>query len=396
MIEEARYTVLKYFSAPEDYDCIFTYNATHALHLLGESFPFSPLRGCVLTVDQHNSANGIREFALSKGGRVRYVGLTTELRVAEEDLHAALSEGSPGLFIYPAQSNFTGVKHPLNYVNMAQEKGHMVLLDASAFVPTNMLDLSAVQPEFIILSFYKMFGYPTGVGCLIAKKDALQELRTEKPWFAGSTIFAVITRPPWHVLLKGPAAFEEGTPNYQSIFAIPMGLEYLQNIGLGTINDRVMFLTGWLLDNLRALRHSNGSPMVKIYGPENCTMRGPTVSINFLTPEGELIDERIVNLLAAKWDTSIRTGCFCNPGAGEEGMGVSTAALQRQAGIEVKEPPETLDPWLEQLGLRTAGAIRLSIGFPNTFEDIEAALRFAQGFKDFVAFDGELPLRLGC
>jgi len=38
----------------------------------------------------------------------------------------------------------------------------------------------------IRLIFYKIFGYTTGVGCLLARKAALAKLR--RPWYAGGTI----------------------------------------------------------------------------------------------------------------------------------------------------------------------------------------------------------------
>ena len=71
---------------------------------------------------------------------------------------------SPNLFAFPAQSNFSGVKHPLSLIDRAQERGWRVLLDATAFAPTNPLDLNVAAPDFVVLSFYKMFGYPTGLG----------------------------------------------------------------------------------------------------------------------------------------------------------------------------------------------------------------------------------------
>ena len=49
------------------------------------------------------------------------------------------------------------------WIPEAQAKGGDVLLDAAAFVPTNRLDLGRWHPDFVALSFYKMFGYPTGV-----------------------------------------------------------------------------------------------------------------------------------------------------------------------------------------------------------------------------------------
>ena len=48
-----------------------------------------------------------------------------------------------------------------------------MLLDAAAFVPTNRLDLRVVTPDFVAVSFYKMFGYPTGVGCLLIRNATL-------------------------------------------------------------------------------------------------------------------------------------------------------------------------------------------------------------------------------
>ena len=52
-----------------------------------------------------------------------------------------------------------------------------MLLDAAAFVPTNRLDLSAVRPDVVSRSFYKIFRCPTGVGALLVRKDALKKLR---------------------------------------------------------------------------------------------------------------------------------------------------------------------------------------------------------------------------
>ena len=66
----------------------------------------------------------------------------------------------PNLFAYPAQSNYTGVQHDLNWIAEAQKRGWHVLLDAAAFVPTNRLDLSVHHPDFVSLSFYKIFGIP--------------------------------------------------------------------------------------------------------------------------------------------------------------------------------------------------------------------------------------------
>lgn len=79
------------------------------------------------------------------------------------------------------------MKHDLGWIEEATDRGWCTLLDAADFVPTNRLDLRTVQPVFVTLSFYKIFGYPTGPGCLSVCKDRFETLR--KPWFAGGLAF---------------------------------------------------------------------------------------------------------------------------------------------------------------------------------------------------------------
>jgi molybdenum cofactor sulfurtransferase len=70
--------VLSFFEAPPDeYTVIFTSNASAALKLVGESFPFSAESSYVLAEDSHNSVNGIREFAKRADASVVYIPPTS-------------------------------------------------------------------------------------------------------------------------------------------------------------------------------------------------------------------------------------------------------------------------------------------------------------------------------
>src|ERR1700680_3187358 len=78
LVERTRRFILSYFHArTEDYILVFTLNASAALKLVGESFPFAPGSRYLLTFDNHNSVNGIREFARAKGATVAYAPLLT-------------------------------------------------------------------------------------------------------------------------------------------------------------------------------------------------------------------------------------------------------------------------------------------------------------------------------
>jgi len=98
LVERARLAVLAHFNAPpEEYTVIFTPNATGACRLVGEAYPFGPRTRLILTCDNHNSVNGIREFARSRGAITQYVPFCSpELRVDDDAIRQALARPRPG------------------------------------------------------------------------------------------------------------------------------------------------------------------------------------------------------------------------------------------------------------------------------------------------------------
>ncbi len=382
LVEQARDYVLHYFNAsPDEYMVIFTQNATGALKLVGESYPFGPEDTYLLTFDNHNSVNGIREFARTRGATVTYIPVVLpDLRADEVQLAQALESGRPGknnLFAYPAQSNFTGVQHPLEWIAQAQSKGWDVLLDAASFAPANRLDLNRWHPDFVDISFYKIFGYPTGTGCLLVRNTAARKLR--RPWYAGGTITFSSVVASDHYLTPGPAGFEDGTVNYLSLPAVEIGLKFIELIGIDLIHTRVMCLTGWLIDRLLSLRHSNGNPLIRLYGPANTHMRGGTIQVNFFDPDGTLWDCNDVERLANDELISLRAGCHCNPGAREVALGFTKADL---LPCFRDKDRLTFEQFLHVIDGKTTGALRASIGLATTFADVHKYVQFARTFID--------------
>ena len=383
LLERARARVLRFFNAsPSEYQVIFTANATHALKLVGESYPFAPGGEFLLTFDNHNSVNGIREYARARGASIVYVPVVPpdmrcpDVRMASEQAERA--GGEARLFAYPAQSNFSGVHHPLAWIGQAQALGWDVLVDAASFAPTNKLDLERWHPDFVTLSFYKMFGYPTGVGALIARIDALRKLH--RPWFAGGTITVASVSADRYVLAPGATAFEDGTADYANIPAVEIGLDLLEQVGLDVIHDRVMCLTSWLLDRMSALKHSNGQPLLTIYGPTSTERRGGTIAMNFHDPAGLVIDHDEIEVRAANQGISLRTGCFCNPGAGEVALGLSSEELSPCFGRADRHM--TYDGFRHCVAPKSSGAVRISLGLVSNFADVHAFVRFASAFLE--------------
>jgi len=386
MVEAVRTHILNYFNASADeYAVIFTPNATGALKIVGESYPFVDESRFLFTEDIHNSVMGIREFARAKGASLQHIPIIKEtLRITSstvEDVLNKIPATRPCLFAFPAQSNFSGVQHPLEWVSIAQNKGWHILLDAAAFVPTNKLDLSQIHPDFVVLSFYKMFGYPTGVGCLIAKHSALKELK--RPWFSGGTVeVASISGDGYH-FHDDYSAFEDGTLNFLNISAVPIGLRHIQKIGIDLIHKRVITLTDWLIKKLINLHHSNGNPLICIYGPHDTTARGGIIAMNFQDPDGTIIDPEIIEFLAAKRNISIRIGCFCSPGSIEAINEINQNDVQQYFNNNTNI---SYEDYIAGLPGRTMAAARVSLGIVSNFKDVYEFVKFAQTFINITDF----------
>lgn len=376
-VEATRRAVLNHFNGGDDYFCVFTANATQALKLVGESYPFDHRGHFLLLFDNHNSVNGIREYAKRKGADFEYCPVYLEdLRIDEPKLLKKLASANykhNKLFAYPAQSNVSGVKHDLKWIDIAHENGWDVLLDAAAFVPTNTLDLQIVKPDYVAVSFYKIFGYPTGVGALLIQKNAFEKL--ERPWFAGGTVSYASVIMPEFFLTENQERFEEGTLNYLSIPAVKIGLDWLNQLGMQNIQNRLSSLTDYMIKELQELKHSNGKALIHIFGPNNNERRGSTIIMNFFDREENKIDVSEIEKRANAKKISIRIGCFCNPGIDE----ITNCITSEELSLFYSSREDRHYDKIHFLG-KMRGAIRISLGLMTNYQDCEKYLDFCKEF----------------
>ncbi|KAG6888503.1 hypothetical protein C0995_007841 [Termitomyces sp. Mi166 len=382
--DEARAAVLSFFKAPPEYTVVFTANATGALKLVGESFPFTGGSSYVLGSDSHNSVHGIRQFATFRGAKVAYVQSTPnggfDASIAKNILlrnQPRSRELAPSLFALTGQSNISNSKNSLSMIEYAESLGYYTLLDAAALAPTSTFSLKEYPVDAMVVSFYKMFGFPTGVGALIVKKSFLAQLK--RPWFAGGTVDVV--QVPGTIVTRAHELheqFEDGTINYLTLPAITDGLQFLSAY-LPFLPLRLSSLLHYLVNSLSLLRHdTTGEPVVRILSRVptrrlrsvgDQTETGSTVSLIFLDPKGEMIPNSFIEYSASKQFISLRTGCMCNPGA-------AAAILGIQEDMEKLYPGVTLDDFERIVG-RELGVVRISLGLASNFQDVWKVVRFA-------------------
>ncbi|XP_034211931.1 molybdenum cofactor sulfurase isoform X3 [Prunus dulcis] len=407
IVREARQQVLDYCKAsPKDYSCIFTSGATAALKLVGEAFPWSCQSCFTYTMENHNSVLGIREYALDQGAAAFAMDV-------EETVHHGVSNGTAAsmkvlqhqvqrrneassleeptgeaynLFAFPSECNFSGLRFSLDLVKIIKEdparilegspfcNGRwMVLIDAAKGSATEPPDLSLYPADFVVMSFYKLFGYPTGLGVLIARNDASRLLK--KTYFSGGTVATSIADIDFVRRRKSvEELFEDGTISFLSIASVHHGFKILNSLTVSAISRHTASLAWYVRKKLLGLRHENGARVCTLYGDSKALFHdfGPTVSFNLKRSDGSWCGYREVEKLASLSGIQLRTGCFCNPGACAKYLGLSHLDLRSnfEAGHVCWDDHDIIHG-------KPTGAVRVSFGYMSTFED-------AKKFIDFV------------
>ncbi|GJR66145.1 molybdenum cofactor sulfurase isoform X1 [Tanacetum coccineum] len=397
IVEDARLQALNICNAsPKEYKCIFTSGATAALKLVGEAFPWSSQSTFMYTIENHNSVLGIREYALDKGAGALAIDFVEEAESSFKVLQHPLKKRSDvrtldkeptGSHVHlEADStdtclcNFSGARFNLDLIDRIKEDSEqlleapelsrgcwLVLLDAAKGCSTDPPDLSKHKPDFVAISFYKLFGYPTGLGALIVRNEAAKLLK--KTYFSGGTVAASIADIDYVKRREGiEESFEDGTLSFISIASIRHGFGILNSLTTLSISRHTSSLARYTRNMLLALRHADGEEVCKIYGMEYIKAvysgLGPVVSFNLKRPDGSWVGHREVEKLASLSGIQLRTGCFCNPGACSKYLGLSHSDLLSniEAGHVCWDDYDILNG-------KPTGAVRVSFGYMSTFED---------------------------
>ncbi|XP_059661845.1 molybdenum cofactor sulfurase isoform X2 [Cornus florida] len=408
IVREARQQVLNFCNAsPKDYKCIFTSGATAALKLVGEAFPWSNQSCFMYSMENHNSVLGIREGASAvavdiekvtyhAGGSadpissIKVLQHSIQKRNGDRFLEEKPTGNAYNLFAFPSECNFSGLRLDLDLVKIIKEDSKrilecsphcngswMVLIDAAKGCATEPPDLSKYQADFVVISFYKLFGYPTGLGALIVRNGAAELL--EKTYFSGGTVAASIADIDFVKRRESVEEFfEDGTISFLSIASLHHGFRILNTLSISAISRHTTSLATYVRNVLLALRHENGDSVCTIYGVPNSKVSrnelGTIVSFNLRRPDSSWFGYREVEKLASLSGIQLRTGCFCNPGACAKYLDLSHLDLLSniEAGHICWDDNDILHG-------KPTGAVRVSFGYMSTFEDAMKFINFIVG-----------------
>ncbi len=390
-IEDIRLRVLQFFKAdPEDFEVVFVANATAGIKLVMDAF-----RGYKdgflygYHKDAHTSLVGVRETAVASR-------CLTDEAVEEllSDSHSFMDESSencPGLFAYPAQSNMDGRRLPLSWPGKLRQSLSVgtrkiySLLDAAAFASTAQFDLSDTSdaPDFTVVSFYKIFGFPD-LGALIVRKASGQILRKRRYFGGGTVEMVVCVKEQWHAPKEQTLyeSLEDGTLPIHSIMALDIAMASHRELfeSMERISRHTSYLANKLYNGLRSLKHANGEPVCKLYTPASgfqgySRSQGPLIAFNLRNSHAAWVSINEVEKLASIRHIQIRTGGLCNPGGLATSIGLQPWEMKRNFSAGYRCGNEN-----DIIGGKPTGVIRASLGAMSTLHDVEDFIAFIEEF----------------
>ncbi|KAL8207783.1 hypothetical protein R6Q57_007195 [Mikania cordata] len=413
----------------DDYSLVFTANQTSAFKVLADSYPFHTNRNLLTVYDHQNEAvETMIDSCKKRSGRVdSAVFLWPNMRIQSKKLRKMIvtknkKKKKRGLFVFPLQSVVTGSRYSYLWMSLARENGWHVCLDANALGSKDMetLGLSIFQPDFVVGSFYKVFGEnPSGFGCLFIKKTRSSVLKTSstntglvnivqasnRPMFlqeststdrgkavlssSSSTTSEIQETREIHEEKKELSFLElwkrdksldieersrkpEASSSRNSSDIEFRGLDHADSLGLVLISSRVRYLVNWLVNAFGSLKHphsENGLPLVRIYGPKVRVDRGQVVAFNVFDWKGTKIDSTHVQKLAGRHGISLSYSILKHTGFSDN------------KDMEKKDENSVLTKKNEKFD-RGIPVVMATVGFLTNFEDVYRVWAFVSRFLD--------------
>ncbi len=342
--ESARADVGRYFGAGDDQVVLFTRNTTDAMNLLASCLP-DDVEVVAFETEHHANLLPWKRH----GATLLPAPHSAADAVAALDAHLATSPGA-WLVAVTGASNVTGELWPIEALTeVAHRHGARVVVDAAQLAPHRRVDMQAIGVDYLAASGHKMYA-PFGAGVLVGRSDWLDEA---EPFLAGggAVRFVDTNETMWADL---PDRQEAGSPNVVGAVAMAAACRELEQADVDTLAAEEHHLAERLLSGLAAIP---GVEIYSLWGPDSDRIGVATFNLEGV-PYATL-----AAALSAEYGIGVRHGCFCAHPLMFELLRVDRAEAigMRDAmrhGGEVAVP----------------GAVRASLGFGSTADDVERFL----------------------
>src|SRR5712691_114817 len=272
----------------------------------------------ITELDHHANVAPWQRLAIERGVTVRTVKMIPETGQLDwADFERSVTERTR-LVAIGAASNALGTINDLpRVIRMARAVGAFVFVDAVHCVPHALIDVRALDCDFLGMSAYKFYG--PHIGVLFGKRALLEQIQLPK----------LIPAPDY-----APENVETGTQNQEGMVGAGAAIDFLASLSNGEsrrarLTETYDEMHKRSAELAKGLWHGLSSiPGVHLYGPPPTEPRTPTVSFTvkgvpstdvarrlaarglFLS-HGDFYAATVVERLGLGPEGLVRAGCAC-------------------------------------------------------------------------------------
>ncbi len=331
LVTTARQKLARFFGGFRKADpryVTFTGNVTESLNIVLKGY-LRPGQHVATTSMEHNSVMRPLRRLESEGVRVTVLDCDPRGLLDPGDLASLFEKEQVDLFVLSHASNVCGTIQPLSDIaSICLKAGIPCVLDSAQTAGVYPIDVENLGLSVCCFTGHKGMMGPQGIGGIVWEPEFASKV---SPLIEGGTgSFSDDERQPE----KLPDRFEAGTPNLPGIAGLSAAVDWLFETGVESISEHERSLGIRFFDGIK------GTPGLVIYGLPADGERLPVFAVNFTG-----IDNGTAALdLYDRWEIETRPGLHCSPGGHKT------------------------------LGSYPAGALRFSVGYFNTEQDIDKAI----------------------
>lgn len=250
--EKAREKVAHYIGTKDTREIVFTRNATEAVNLVAHSWGWQNLKAgdeVLITHLEHHANIVPWQILRDRQGIVLKVAPINDRGELIWDEFVKLIGPRTKLVSVAHVSNTLGTILPVEkIVQVAHEKGALVLIDGSQAVQHMAVDVKALGADFYVFTGHKLYG-PTGIGVLYGKAEVLEGM---PPWQGGGDMILSVSfeKTEYNDI---PHRFEAGTPAFVEAVGLGAAIDYVESIGIEAIAAHEADLTAYAMQKLAAI-----------------------------------------------------------------------------------------------------------------------------------------------
>lgn len=298
-INEARSSVASFIGAIQSQDVVFCRNTSEALNIVAKSFGPSVLEPgdevCISIMEHHSNLIPWQQVCRATGATLVYLRPGDQGVITPQEMDRKINERTKIVSVTHV-SNVLGIENPVAELGKrVHAVGGYLVVDGAQSVPHIPVDIKQIDCDFFAFSGHKVFG-PFGIGVLWGRHDLLDSM---PPFLTGGEMIDSVSETD-AVWAPVPEKFEAGTQDAAGIYATAKALEYVNALGMQTLQEREMLLMDYLMDRIGEL------PFIEIIGSEDPAKHHGALSFNV-----KGIHPHDVSSILDSCNVAIRAGHHC-------------------------------------------------------------------------------------